>query len=129
VSARTFKWTVEIEVSESEVAGGINIDRPFSLHQAISRGWPYMRGDALTVKVIKSPSPESIATVQGAYKRLGWVYDAIGAAHVLISVNGAEGPGSVRLLCDSRKKHGSLNTAEPESTIHKCPECKRRDES
>lgn len=131
MSARTFRWTVEIEVDESEVTGGIDLGKENSLYFALMRGYPYLDGNLLSVTVTKSPSPESIAIAQGAYKRLGYVCQANGIEHLLVSIDGMEGKGSVLPLCESKVPHGSLHTVGEAigKRLRSCPECQRRGES
>ncbi len=127
MSARTFKWTVEIEVSEAGVADGLDFNQN-NVEVALLRAFPYMSGAHIAARVLKSPSPESIAIARGEYKRLGWVHDAVGRAHVLVNIRSTDiKPEHARLLCDAHLRHSPLPVAETSASM--CPECKRRDES
>lgn len=124
-AVRTFKWIVEIEVDEAEVVDGINFSKPDLLWGGIIRGFPSAHASAFEVKVIKSPSPESIAIAQGAYKRLGYCGDAMrDTYHVGVEVDGKR-----YLLCDRSNKYALPSEEELPEGATVCPECKRRDES
>ena len=66
---KTYKWTIEIEVSENWVQDGFDISdySPYDLACALQEGilsvaYP---GDELKAKVIKSPDAAAISAEQG----------------------------------------------------------------
>ncbi len=64
-NVKKFRWTVEIEVDEREVADGINLSKPNLLYFALLRGFPYAIGESISVKVKKAPKPEEIENARG----------------------------------------------------------------
>lgn len=126
---KRFKWTVEIEVSETWVADGFNLTDNRA-NDIVQRALPYATGSEVSARVLKAPSPESIAIAQGDYKRLGWVRFVGGAWHVLAKFRGGL-HGIDKTLCGlSRGDPNSVITpgsSKPGKVL--CTECQRRDDS
>lgn len=53
MSPRTFKWTVEIEVSETWVADGFEATSE-RMHEILCRALPYALGSEIGARVVKS---------------------------------------------------------------------------
>ena len=67
-----FVWTVEIEVSPTWVADGLDLT-PERLHDLLTKALPYVRMSEIAVRAVSSPDPDAIAHEQGyksaAHKR------------------------------------------------------------
>lgn len=61
---RKFKWVVELEVDESWVADGFDLDDERA-HAMLCREIPYAYSWELKAKVLKTPSREAILRKQG----------------------------------------------------------------
>ena len=61
----TFKWTIEIEVDETWVEDGFDLDNPGCLQSHLDNFLPYASGYEKSFKVISSPNPVDIAQAQG----------------------------------------------------------------
>ena len=59
-----FKWTIEIEVDESWVADGFDMDDERA-KEMLAQNLPYAYNSELAAKVLKSPSKAAIMKVQG----------------------------------------------------------------
>ena len=61
---KTFKWTVELEVSENWVEDGFNLTDE-SAKEMLASFLPYAYGYELNAVVIKAPSEKSIKKARG----------------------------------------------------------------
>jgi hypothetical protein len=61
---KTFKWTVQFEVSENWVEDGFDLSDKGALNMLANR-LPYAYGYELAAKVVKSPDPKRIRKTQG----------------------------------------------------------------
>lgn len=59
-----FKWTLEIEVDESWVADGFDLDDERA-HSMLAKELQYAYNDELRAKVLTSPPPDEIRLAQG----------------------------------------------------------------
>jgi hypothetical protein len=128
--SKTFKWTVEIEVTENWVADGFNIS-PDRMHDIMCRALPYANGSEIGARVLKSPSPESIAIAQGDYKRLGWAFcrgDRMW--HVIAELPATRNPEGTytTTLCGISNRHGKPRERVPSGGMF-CHDCDTRDRS
>lgn len=64
MSRKRFKWTLELEVDETWVADGFDLDNDRAL-MMLAQYFPYAYGSELGAKVIKAPDPDEIARAQG----------------------------------------------------------------
>lgn len=62
--SKFFKWTVEIEVSETWVADGFDATNE-RIHSMLAHDLRYAYGHELRAKVIKRPSDDEVAEAQG----------------------------------------------------------------
>jgi hypothetical protein len=62
---KTFKWTVEIEVSEVWVGDGFQLDEDHLKDAILANLLGYATEDEVRVKIVKAPSLKAIAEAQG----------------------------------------------------------------
>jgi hypothetical protein len=61
---KTFKWTVEFEVTENWVEDGFNLTEDIA-NDMIANALSYAYGEEYKATVIKAPNPKIIAKSQG----------------------------------------------------------------
>lgn len=61
---RKYKWVVEIEVADTWVADGFDLDDDRA-HKMLAEHLPYAYGHELKARVLKAPDPDAIAKEQG----------------------------------------------------------------
>jgi len=61
---KTYKWTVEFEVSETWVEDGFNIDQDRAT-DIIANALPYANGAEFKATVLKAPAEKTIRRAQG----------------------------------------------------------------
>jgi hypothetical protein len=61
---KTYKWTVEFEVSETWVEDGFNIDQDRAT-DIIANALPYANGAEFKATVLKAPTEKTIRKAQG----------------------------------------------------------------
>ena len=64
---KTYKWTVEIEVTSNMVADGFELDDE-RMHDAMMRAYPLMFGHEIVTRVLCAPSPSDIRCELGFRK-------------------------------------------------------------
>lgn len=62
-----YKWTVEIQVSDTWVEDGFNLTKD-RLHEMVCNDLVHAHGSEIEVKILKAPSAKSIRIEQG-YKK------------------------------------------------------------
>jgi hypothetical protein len=62
---KRFKWTIEIEVTETWVADGFDMRTPEDVKVLLERRLPHAYGHELGGKVISRPPDKEVATAQG----------------------------------------------------------------
>lgn len=62
---RMYEWTIKVRVAANIVADGLNLSEERRMHNIVSFGLPFVRGDEIEVEIVEAPPADDILREQG----------------------------------------------------------------